>query len=184
MLRLEVLLPLLLLLLLLLSHFILLVLLICLERLHLTPYSLLPSFFAFTSLSAVYTLTNMARMNVCNVFTPGCANFVNVSCAHIFTDTQTTFPVSLLLPTHLTLLNFVFCLTFLLRNGLQIRRLCAISVNLFRPISIFRSFCSAAATERQRGGSGAISKCLPAVRYANVYLEIRLTLRRMRNVSV
>lgn len=40
MLRLEVLL---LLLLLLLSHFILLVLLICLERLHLTPHSLLPS---------------------------------------------------------------------------------------------------------------------------------------------
>lgn len=182
MLRLEVLL---LLLLLLLSHFILLVLLICLERLRLPhSHSLLPSFFAFTSLSAVYTLTNMARMNVCNVFTPGCANFVNVSCAHIFTDTQTTFPVSLLLPTHLTLLNFVFCLTFLLRNGLQIRRLCAISVNLFRPISIFRSFCSAAATERQRGGSGEISKCLPAVRYANVYLEIRLTLRRMRNVSV
>lgn len=183
MLRLEVLL---LVLLLLLSHFILLVLLICLERLHLTPHShyLLPSFFAFTSLSAVYTLTNMARMNVCNVFTPGCANFVNVSCAHIFTDTQTTLPLSLLFPTHLTLLNFVFCLTFLLRSGLQIRRLCAISVNLFRPISIFRSFCSAAATERQRGGSGEISKCLPAVRYANVYLEIRLTLRRMRNVSV
>lgn len=92
MLRLEVLL---LLLLLLLSHFILLVLLICLKRLHLTPHSLLPSFFAFTSLSAVYTLTNMARMNVCNVLTPDCANFVNVSCAHIFTDTQTALHLPL-----------------------------------------------------------------------------------------
>lgn len=36
-----------------------------------------------------------------------------------------------------------------------------------------------------RGDRGEeISKCLPAVRYANVYLEIRLTPWRMRNVNV